>query len=81
MPRMTQEELAEIVGDEWAEWYLMTPQERFRESEKLMELYLALGGSLDPEPDPQSPFFDPEEWRENASHGRPSVHFIRRGSV
>jgi hypothetical protein len=24
-----------LVGEEWAEWYRMTPQERFRESMKL----------------------------------------------
>lgn len=34
---------------------------------KLWETYLALGGSLEPERDTQSPFFDPEEWRENAA--------------
>jgi hypothetical protein len=70
-----------IVGAEWAEWYALTPAERFRESEKLWETYLALGGSLEPEPDTQSPFFDPEEWRENAAHGRPGVRVLRRGRV
>ena len=48
----------DIVGGEWADWYRLTPQQRWRESEKLWEVYLALGGSLDPEPDPQSPFFE-----------------------
>jgi hypothetical protein len=48
---------------------------------KLWETYLALGGSLDPEPDTQSPFFDPEEWRENTAHGRPGVRVLRRGGV
>ena len=51
----------EVAGEEWAEWYRLTPQERFLESSKLWETYLALGGSLEPEPDTQSPFFDPEE--------------------
>jgi len=55
----------DIVGDEWEEWYRMTPQERFRESEKLWETFFAPGGSLEPEPDTQSPFFDAEEWRAN----------------
>jgi hypothetical protein len=50
----------ELVG---AEWYFLTPQERWRESSQLWETYLALGGSLEPEPDTQSPFFDAEEWR------------------
>jgi len=71
----------ELVGPEWAEWYALTPAERFRESEKLWETCLALGGSLEPEPDTQSPFFDPEEWRENAAHGRTGVRVLRRGRV
>ena len=70
----------EIVGQEWAEWYMLSPGERFLESAKLWETYLALGGSLEPEPDSQSPFFDPKEWRENAAHG-PSVHIIRRSGI
>ena len=71
----------DLVGAEWAEWYRMTPQERFAESQKLWETYLALGGSLDPEPDTQSPFFDAEEWRANAADGRPGVRVLRRGGV
>jgi hypothetical protein len=51
----------EYVGSEWADWYFLTPQERWRESSKLWESYLALGGTLEPEPDTQSPFFDAEE--------------------
>ena len=30
-----------IVGEEWAEWYALTPQERFLDSSKLWETYLA----------------------------------------
>jgi hypothetical protein len=71
----------DLVGGEWAAWYRLTPEQRFLESTKLWETYLALGGSLEPEPDTQSPFFDPEEWRENAAHGRPGVHILRRGGV
>ena len=48
----------QLVGEEVAEWYSLTPLERWRESAKLWEVYLSLGGSLDPEPDTQSPFFD-----------------------
>ena len=48
----------DVAGPEWAEWYALSPQQRFQESEKLWKTYLALGGSLDPEPDTQSPFFD-----------------------
>jgi len=51
------EQLADAVGEEWMEWYRLTPAERWRESAQLWEAYLAMGGSLDPEPDTQSPFF------------------------
>lgn len=75
MPRISAEE---IVGPEWAEWYAMTPAERMHESAKLWPLYLALGGSLDPEPDTQSPFFDADAPRETADRPKAGVHFIRR---
>jgi hypothetical protein len=71
----------EIVGTEWAEWYMLSPSERFLESTRLWETYLRLGGSLEPEPDTQSPFFDPEEWRENAPHGGAGVHILRRSGI
>jgi hypothetical protein len=71
----------DIAGEEWAEWYALSPEARFLESIKLWDTYLALGGSLEPEPDTQSPFFDPEEWRANASDGRPGVRVLRRGGV
>lgn len=54
-------DIEELVGKDWAEWYSMTPMERWQESGRLWEVYLAMGGSLDPEPDPQSPFFDPND--------------------
>jgi len=38
------------------EWLKLAPSQRMRETTKLWKLYIALGGSLDPEPDPQSPF-------------------------
>jgi hypothetical protein len=53
-------DLEELVGAEWAGWYRLTPAQRWLESEKLWQTYLALGGSLDPEPDTQSPFYDPQ---------------------
>jgi hypothetical protein len=68
----------DLVGAEWAEWYAMTPAERLRESGRLWASYLALGGSLDPEPDTQSPFFDARAPRESTAHGRPGVHLLRR---
>ena len=46
----------DLVEAEWLEWYRMTPLERLKESEKLWAFFLAVGGSLDAEPDSQSPF-------------------------
>jgi hypothetical protein len=43
--------------DEDREWLSITPSQRILETTKLWRLYLSLGGSLDPEPDPQSPFY------------------------
>ena len=43
--------------DENIEWLRLTPANRFKETTKLWQLYIALGGKLDPEPDPQSPFY------------------------
>jgi hypothetical protein len=58
----------DLVGAEWAEWFRLTPAERLRESGKLWDSFLALGGSLDPEPDTQSPFFDADAPGESAAH-------------
>jgi hypothetical protein len=66
-----------LVGEEWAEWYSMTPMERWRESAKLWEVYLSMGGSLDPEPDSQSPFFDPEEPSSCSVDGRRELRLVR----
>lgn len=71
----------ELVGEELAEWYSLTPMERWRESTKLWETYLALGGSLDPEPDTQSPFFDRSAPGSRPIDGRSGVHPLRRRRV
>ena len=71
----------ELVGGEWAEWYLLTPVQRWLESEKLWQIYLALGGSLDPEPDTQSPFFDARAPRPSPAHGRAGLRVLRRSRV
>ena len=70
-----------LVGPEWAEWYRLTPEQRWEESMKLWDTYLALGGSLDPEPDSQSPFFDAAEWRTLFADGRSGVCDLRRSGV
>ena len=71
----------DLVGPEWAEWYRMSPAERWAESEKLWAVYLALGGSLDPEPDTDSPFFDADAAGAVPVDGRPGVRVLRRGGV
>jgi hypothetical protein len=71
----------EIDGDEWIEWYRLTPVQRWIETGKLWHTYLQLGGSLDPEPDTQSPFFDSEAPRARSAHGRPGMHIVRRSRV
>ena len=43
--------------DEDMEWLSLTPAQRILEMTKLWKFYIALGGSLDPEPDSQSPFY------------------------
>ena len=71
----------DLVGDEWADWYKLTPLERWRESEKLWQTFLYLGGSLDPEPDTQSPFFDPTTTSPRPVDGRSGVRILRRRRV
>lgn len=71
----------EIVGEEWASWYRLSPQERWHESEKLWQVYFYLGGSIDSQPDTQSPFFDPEAPSSSPAHGRAGVRILRRSRV
>ena len=58
----------QLVGAEWADWYCMTPEARFIASQELWREYLALGGSLEPEVDFQSPFYTAEDYREFAKY-------------
>jgi hypothetical protein len=74
-------DIHDVCQPEWAQWYLMTPQERWAETERLWGIYLSWGGTLDPEPDSQSPFFDADEWRAVSAHGRPGVRVVRRSGV
>jgi hypothetical protein len=59
------------------EWWSLTPAQRLAESEKLWATYLALGGSLDPEPDTQSPFDFSEVPGPRLAHGRAGVYRLR----
>ena len=57
----------ENLPDEWREWIALTPLERWRWSQELLATYLGNGGTLDPDPDPQSPFYFPEDDDEKAN--------------
>jgi hypothetical protein len=71
----------EDMPDEWKEWIELKPMERFCQSEKLFAQYLAMGGSLDPDPDPTSPFYDPQASSTGPAYGRPGLRILRRGSI
>jgi hypothetical protein len=77
--------MSTVNGDlenyEWQDWFRLTPEERWRESSKLWDLYLAMGGSLDPEPDSQSPFNDDFVPGPVPADGLPGVHIVRRSPV
>lgn len=68
-----------IDNDEWLDWYKLTPAERWRESQKLWEFFLSVGGSLDPEPDSESPFDSFYAQRALPPDGRAGVRIVRRG--
>jgi hypothetical protein len=69
------------IADEWLNWYRLTPQERWRESEKLWDFFLQMGGSLDPEPVSQSPFGIEQERRSIPVDGGPGVRSLRRCGI
>ncbi len=70
-----------VAEEEWVDWYRLTPLQRWLESERLWQTYLALGGSLDPEPDTQSPFFDARASRPRTAHGWTGVRVLRRRGI
>lgn len=55
--------------------------ERLRRFAKNWEVFRSYGGTLEPDPDPQSPFFDPKISPESFVDGRSGVHIVRRGGV
>jgi hypothetical protein len=74
-------EIEDIYEPEWVDWFRLTPQERWEENAKLWHHYVAMGGSLDPEPDIQSPFYDPETSGRPPVDGRPGVTVTRRSGI
>lgn len=77
----TMVEPEEIVEGEWAEWYRLTPLQRWHASGELWEHYLQIGGSLDPEADTESPFYDGQPPSACPADGRPGVRVLRRSGV
>jgi len=73
---MSKKQIAE--SDEWFEWYRMSPTQRWHETDMLWDFYLSTGGSLDPEPDTQSPFYAVLSSSKVSSHGRAGMHIVRR---
>jgi hypothetical protein len=71
----------EQMPEEWQEWINLTPMQRFEQSEIIFANYLAQGGTLDPDPDPTSPFYDPETSGSGAAYGRPGLRVLRRSPV
>jgi len=71
----------EILEPEWVEWYRMTPLERWQATDQLWDFYLSVGGSLDPEPDPESPFDDGSPPGPCPADGRPGLRVLRRGGI
>ena len=72
------------IEDEWLEWYRMTPEERWRENQKLWQFYLSfrqMSESLDPEPDSQSPFDYFYSPGASITNGRTGLHTVRRSGI
>jgi len=72
---------AQNDSDSWKEWYRLTPIERMHESMKLWRFYLDAGGSLDPEPDSQSPFDTVMPHGTPPAYRRSGLRVIRRSGV
>jgi hypothetical protein len=74
-------ELNNLSEEEWQAWYRLTPQERWRHSMKIWEWYVSVGGSLEPEPDPQSPFYYEELESAAQDDVQPDVTFVLRSGL
>ena len=67
--------------DPWLEWYSLTPQQRWEETTKAWQFYRQVGGTLDPEPDSQSPFDAVMPRGQAPAYGGAGVRVLRRGRV
>ncbi len=77
-PQLEQQWL-DSIEPEWLEFYRMTPAQRWARAAEVRAYYLAMGGTLEPDPDPQSPFWSAEEIAEFAHAALPAnVKQVRR---
>ncbi len=81
MNSVLQMDFAQTLDPEVLDWYRLTPEERWKESERLFQHYLEMGGSLDPEPDSQSPFSDVLLTSQSPSDGGTGLRAVRRSGV
>ncbi|MFO0914860.1 MAG: hypothetical protein U0795_18015 [Pirellulales bacterium] len=79
--RLRRLEEAREEADSWLEWYRLTPLERWQESMKLWQYFMYAGGSLDPEPDSQSPFDAFMPRGAAPAYGRSGLRVLRRSGV
>lgn len=70
-----------IIEDELLEWYRLSAEERWCESQKLWSFYLLSGGVLDAEPDSESPFDILYTQGTGTPHGRPGMRSVWRGRI
>jgi len=78
---LVEEYFANEYSEEWLEWFNLSPLERWHESMAMWKTFTFLGGKLEPEPDPDSPFYNAEASGEVSPNGGPGVRIIRRGGV
>ena len=67
-----------IYPPDFLEFAALSPAERLARSAELWDMYLTYGGSLDPDIDPQSPFFVAEAQPSGPINGRTGLHIVRR---
>jgi hypothetical protein len=60
-PNLLEQQWLDSIEPEWLEFYRMTPEQRWTRAAEVRAYYLAMGGTLEPDPDPQSPFWSDEE--------------------
>ncbi len=70
-----------VESEEWLDWYKLSPDQRWMESERLFNFFMMAGGSLDAEPDTQSPFYFETPQREMSADGRTGLRFLRRSGI